>query len=83
MLESQDFYRMDILVKKGYKFKYIQNFRKVSEYDKKQIKSHKWRFSENKPINAEDSYLIIEPNGDFYKVDVRMLHKFLKETTGL
>ena len=35
MLGSQDFYRMDILVKKGYKFKYIQTFRKVSEYDKK------------------------------------------------
>ena len=83
MLESQDFYRMDILVKKGYKFKYIQSFRKVSEYDKKQIKLHKWHFTENKPANEEDSYLIIEPNGDSYKVDVRMLQKFLKETTGL
>ena len=83
MLESQDFYRMDILVKKGYKFKYLQNFRKISEYDKKQIESHKWRFSENKSANEEDSYLIIEPNGDSYKVDVRMLQKFLKETTSL
>lgn len=83
MLESQDFYRMDILVKKGYKFKYIQSFRKVSEYDKKQIESHKWRFSENKPANEEDSYLIIEPNGNSYKVDARMLQKFLKKTTGL
>lgn len=83
MLESQDFYRMDILVKKGYKFKYIQNFRKVSEYDKKQIESHKWCFSKNEPANEEDSYLIIELNGDFYKVDARMLQKFLKETTEL
>ena len=58
-------------------------FRKVSEYDKKQIESHKWRFSENKPIDEEDNYLIIEPNGDFYKVDAYMLQKFLKDTTGL